>query len=47
MPEYLEIDTASGKIKLLEENDFPLEGYYNSISKSWLEGYYEPVEARF
>lgn len=45
--EYPEIDTASTKIRILEENDFTLEGYFNISQKSWITNYYKPMEARF
>jgi ubiquinone/menaquinone biosynthesis C-methylase UbiE len=45
--EYPEIDTASNKIKILEENNFTLEGYFNLGQQSWMDEYYKPIEARF
>lgn len=45
--EYPEIDIASKKIKILEENDFTLEGYFNLSQESWIDNYYKPMEARF
>jgi len=45
--EYPEIDTASKKITLLEENGFTLAGYFNLSKESWIETYYKPMEARF
>lgn len=47
MQEYPEIDTASAKIKVLEENDLTLEGYFNISQQSWLNNYYKPLEERF
>ena len=45
--EYPEIDTASNKIKILEDNNFTLEGYFNLSQQSWVDEYYKPMEARF
>lgn len=45
--EYPEIDTASKKIRVLEENDLTLEGYFNLSQESWIDKYYKPMEARF
>ncbi|SMP59781.1 class I SAM-dependent methyltransferase [Anoxynatronum buryatiense] len=45
--EYPEIDTASGKIKILEENGFSLVGFFFLSEKSWLDNYYSPMEKRF
>lgn len=47
MQEYPEIDTASAKIKVLEENDLTLEGYFNISQQSWLNNYYKPLEEKF
>ncbi len=45
--EYPEIDRASGKIRILEENGYTLAGYFIVHPDSWLENYYNPMEARF
>lgn len=45
--EYPEIDTASNKIKLLENNGYTLVGYFFLTQNSWIENYYKPMEARF
>lgn len=45
--EYPEIDTASGKIRILEENGFSPVGYFILPQESWIDNYYKPMEARF
>ena len=45
--EYPEIDTASNKIKQLEDNGFVLAGYFYLSEDGWLETYYKPLQARF
>jgi ubiquinone/menaquinone biosynthesis C-methylase UbiE len=45
--EYAEIDTASNKIKILENNGYSLIGYFYLNQDSWIENYYKPMEARF
>lgn len=45
--EYPEIDTASNKIKQLENNGYTLVGYYFLSQDSWIETYYKPMQARF
>ncbi|RLD73501.1 MAG: SAM-dependent methyltransferase, partial [Bacteroidetes bacterium] len=45
--EYPEIDTASNKIKVLEENGYSLVGYFILPQSSWIENYYKPMEKRF
>lgn len=45
--EYPEIDTASQKIKILEDNGFTLIGYFFLTQDSWLENYYKPLESKF
>ena len=45
--EYPEIDTASNKIRLLEENGYTLVGYFILPEECWLENYYNPMEKRF
>ena len=45
--EYPEIDTASNKIKILENNGFSLMGYFTLSQDSWMTNYYMPLETRF
>lgn len=45
--EYPEVDTASNKIKQLENNGYSLVGYFYLSPNSWIETYYEPMKARF
>ncbi|MCF7929473.1 MAG: class I SAM-dependent methyltransferase [Spirochaetales bacterium] len=45
--EYPEIDTAAGKMKVLEEQGFSPVGYFILPPASWIENYYRPMEARF
>lgn len=45
--EYPEIDTASGKIAVLEANGFSPIGYFPLPQTCWLENYYRPMQARF
>lgn len=45
--EYPETDTASNKVKILENHDFTLEGYFYLSPESWLEHYYKPLESQF
>ena len=45
--EYPEIDTASNKIKQLENNGYSLVGYFYLSQDSWVETYYKPMQARF
>ena len=45
--EYPEIDTASNKIKILEENNFSPVGYFILSEDSWMDSYYKPMEKRF
>jgi cyclopropane fatty-acyl-phospholipid synthase-like methyltransferase len=44
--EYPQIDTASNKIKVLEENGFSPVGYFYLPESSWLKNYYLPIENR-
>lgn len=44
--EYPQIDTASNKIKVLEENGFSPVGYFYLPQSSWLKHYYQPIENR-
>lgn len=45
--EYPQIDTASNKIKILEENGYSPVGYFILPQKSWMDNYYKPIEDRF
>lgn len=45
--EYPEIDTASNKIRILEDNGYTLAGYFFLTQNSWIENYYKPLEAGF
>ncbi len=45
--EYPEIDKASNKIKLLEDNGFSLAGYFYLSEDSWIRNYYKPMQERF
>ncbi len=45
--EYPEVDTASAKIAVLEDNGFKLEGYFPLPPSCWLDNYYRPLQARF
>lgn len=45
--EYPEIDIASNKIKILEDNGYTLAGYFYLTQDSWTQNYYKPMEARF
>ena len=45
--EYPEVDTASSKIKLLEENGYSPVGYFPLPESCWLDNYYDPMESRF
>ncbi len=45
--EYPEVDTASNKINLLENNGYSLVGYFYLSQDSWIENYYKPIQARF
>ncbi len=42
--EYPEINTASNKIKILEENWFSLVGYFYLPQSNWFDNYYQPIE---
>ncbi len=44
---YPEIDSASNKIKILENKGYSLVGYFYLKQDSWVENYYKPMEARF
>ena len=45
--EYPEIDVASAKLKVLEDNGYSPTGYFVLPEYGWLENYYEPLAAGF
>ena len=45
--EYPEIDTASSKIRILEENGYTTVGYFVLSENSWIDNFYKPLEKRF
>jgi len=45
--EYPEIDRASAKVGILENNGFSLMGYFTLPQDSWTHQYYEPLEEQF
>jgi SAM-dependent methyltransferase len=45
--EYPEVDTAPNKIRLLENENYTLIGYFYLNQNSWIENYYKPLESRF
>lgn len=45
--EYPQIDTASNKIKIIEENGYSPVGYFYLSVSSWIDNYYQPMEERF
>lgn len=45
--EYSEIDIASNKIKILENNGYTLVGYFHLPQNCWIENYYKPMKVRF
>ncbi|MDZ7759461.1 MAG: class I SAM-dependent methyltransferase [Desulfovermiculus sp.] len=45
--EYPEVDTASAKIKALEENGYTPIGYFVLPEHCWLDNYYEPMRKSF
>jgi len=45
--EYPEIDTASNKIRKLEENGYSPVGYFILAQNSWIDNYYKPIEKQF
>ncbi len=47
MQEYPEVDTASAKMAVLEENGFSPVGYFALPRRCWLDNYYRPLQARF
>jgi SAM-dependent methyltransferase len=44
--EYPEIDTASKKIKILEDTGYDILGYFVLPPECWIDNYYRPTEAR-
>lgn len=42
---YPEIDTAANKMKILEDNGYSPVGYLILSSRSWLDNYYQPLQA--
>lgn len=44
---YPQVDTASGKIKVLEEQGFTILGYFPLSQHAWLDNYYQPMLDRF
>ena len=45
--EYPEVDTASAKLALLEENGYSPVGYFALPESCWLDNFYRPMQARF
>ena len=45
--EYPEVDTASGKMAVLERLGFTPVGYFPLPERCWLENYYRPMQQRF
>ena len=45
--EYPEVNTASAKMAILEDNGFSPVGYFPLPSTCWLDNYYRPMQARF
>jgi SAM-dependent methyltransferase len=45
--EYPEVDTASGKLAVLERLGFTPVGYFPLPERCWLENYYWPMQQRF
>ncbi len=45
--EYPEIDVASSKVKILEENGYTPTGYFVLPEHCWLDNYYRPMQNRF
>lgn len=43
--EYPEIDTASAKMRVLEENGYTPVGYFALPEYCWTDNYYEPIQA--
>ena len=47
LQEYPEVDTASAKMAILEQNGFAPVGYFPIGTHCWLDNYYRPMQARF
>lgn len=47
MQEYPEVDTASAKLAILEQEGFSPIGYFTLGQHCWLDNYYRPMQARF
>jgi len=45
--EYPEVDTASAKLKVLEDNGYSPVGYFVLPEHCWLANYYRPMQAGF
>jgi SAM-dependent methyltransferase len=45
--EYPEVDTASAKMAILEDNGFSPMGYFALPKRCWLDNYYRPMQDRF
>ena len=45
--QYAEIATAADKIKVLEEQEFILKGYFPLPESCWIDDYYDPLQNRF
>ncbi len=45
--EYPEVDTASAKMRILEEAGYSPLGYFALSERSWLDSYYRPMQRRF
>ena len=45
--EYVEIDVASAKIRVLEKHGYSPIGYFVLPEHCWLDEYYQPMQARF
>ena len=45
--EYPEVDTASAKLRVLEQNGYTPIGYFPLAEDCWLDNYYRPMQARF
>ncbi|WP_295884664.1 class I SAM-dependent methyltransferase [uncultured Thiohalocapsa sp.] len=47
MQEYPEVDSASAKTAMLEQEGFSPLGYFVLGTECWLDNYYRPMQARF
>ena len=45
--EYPEVDTASAKMAILEDNGYAPIGYFALPKRCWLDNYYRPLQERF